>query len=259
MDVVRDYEPQVPQSPQTARRTILRTILVMLLTTFLLTILILFFTIGAPSVRTIRYNMETAVDKLSDQELSFGTTSDTWTCPCQSQVSYSDFMKLNLTRSPEDPGMLLQIDDNSHYNAEQNENRERFFTCQNITNTTCGRYRSNTPNFRSSVGCETMLFSTMKKRGTVIPFNYVSKASLVWQAAASQAQAALLAAIPYRLQWDFGEGNFQNQWLYQEDLLTVMSFAWSQEVMLLCQTQQPFGTRAMHEHRVPCHMVSLVF
>lgn len=72
-----------------------------------------------------------------------------------------------------------------------------------------------------------MLFSTMTKRGTVIPFNYVSKANLVWQADASQAQVSLLAAIPYRLQWDYGNGTFQNQWLCLEDLLTVMSFAWN--------------------------------
>lgn len=47
----------------------------------------------------------------------------------------------------------------------------------------------------------------MTKCGTVIPFNYVSKANLVWQAAASQAQVALLPAISY---WqEFYAENFE--------------------------------------------------
>ena len=224
MDIVKDYEGQVPRSPQTPGRTILRTALVILLTTFLLTILVLFFTIGAPSTRTTRHDRETAVYELKQQESDFGK-KDAWSCPCQSEVSYSDFMTMNLTRSPDDPGRLLQVDDNSYYfNTTTNDNPLRYDICQGLTSNTCQRYRNNTLHFQSDMACDVMLFSTMTKRGTVIPFNYVSKAHLVWQAAASQAQVALLPAISYRQEW-YTEA-YQNEWLCLEDLLTVLSFTW---------------------------------
>ena len=68
----------------------------------------------------------------------------------------------------------------------------------------CQRYRNLIQHLQSDLACDTMLFSTMTTRGTVlvIPFNHVSKANLVWQAAASHAQAALLSAIPYRQEFD---------------------------------------------------------
>ena len=236
MDMVKDYEGQIPRSPQTTGRTILRTTLVILLTTFLLTILILFFTIGAPSVRTTRHYRETAANELKQQEKTFGNTSDTWTCPCQSQVSYSDFMTINLTRSADDPGILLQIDDNSYYNAPNNTNTERYLTCQNLTKDACGRFHNTSLHFQSDMGCDTTLFSTMTKRGTVMPFNYVSKANLVWQAAASQAQVALLRNIPYRLEW-YMDDEHKKEWLCLEDLLTVLTFIWN--LVAINDTQMP--------------------
>ena len=54
-DIVKDYEEQTPKQPQTAVRSILRVTLVAVLAIFLLTVLILFFTVGAPAVRTTRH------------------------------------------------------------------------------------------------------------------------------------------------------------------------------------------------------------
>lgn len=121
--------------------------LAILLTIFLLTILILFFTIGAASTHTTRYERETAIHELKQQELNFGT-KDARSCPCQSEVSYSDFMTINLTRSPDDPGRLMRIDDNSYYSAEENDNPLRYRTCYNLTSTTCERYWNNTLHFQ---------------------------------------------------------------------------------------------------------------
>lgn len=205
-------------------RSILRLTLIAILAIFLLTVLILFFTVGAPAVRTTRHYGKTLVDYLKQQESSFGSTGDTWLCPCQSQVSFSDFMTINLTRSPNDPGQKLQIDDNSYYNAPVNLNGLRYHTCQNLT-ATCQYYRPNTSNFQSELACETMLSETMTPRGTVIPFNYVTQPSIVWQAAASQAQTALLQALPYRQ--EFYTLPYRSEWACIEDLLTVLSFTWS--------------------------------
>jgi len=186
-DIVKDYEEQTPKQPQTTVRSILRLTLVAVLAIFLLTVLILFFTVGAPAVRTTRRYGDTLVNYLKQQESSFGRTSDTWLCPCQSQVSFSDFMTINLTRSPDDPGRQLQVDDNSYYNAPENLNVKRYHTCFNVT-ARCQNYRPNTSNSQSGLACETMLSETMTPRGAVIPFNYVTRPSIVWQAAASQAQ-----------------------------------------------------------------------
>ena len=75
----------------------------------------------------------------------------------------------------------------------------------------------------------------MTKCGTVIPFNYVSKANLVWQAAASQAQVALLPAnlLLARVLCR----KFRNVWLCLEDLLTVLSFTWN--LVAINSTQMP--------------------
>ena len=171
-DIVKDCEEQTPKQPQTRMRGILRLILVALLTIFLLTVLILFFTVGAPTVRTTRHYSSTLADDLKWQESSFGTTDDTWLCPCQSKVSFSDIMTIYLTRSPDDPGQQLHIDDNNYYNAPENLNVLRYQRCQNLT-ATCQRYRPNTSNFQSGLACETMLSDTMTPHGTVTTFNYV--------------------------------------------------------------------------------------
>lgn len=223
-DIVKDYEEQTPKQPQTTVRSILRLTVVVILAIFLLIVLILFFTVGAPAVRTTRHYGDTLVGYLKQQESSFGRTGDTWLCPCQSQVSFSDFMTINLTRSPDDPGQKLQIDDNSYYNAPDNLNTLRYHTCQNLT-ATCQNYRPNTSNFQAGLACETMLSETMTPRGTVIPFNYVTQPSIVWQAAASQAQTALLQALPYRQ--EFYVPAYQSEWACIEDMLTVLSFTWS--------------------------------
>ena len=223
-DIVKDYEEQTPKQPQTTVRSILRLTLVAVLAIFLLTVLILFFTVGAPAVRTTRRYGDTLVNYLKQQESSFGRTSDTWLCPCQSQVSFSDFMTINLTRSPDDPGRQLQVDDNSYYNAPENLNVERYHTCYNVT-TRCQNYRPNTSTSQSGLACETMLSETMTPRGTVIPFNYVTRPSIVWQAAASQAQTVLLQILPYRQEFDTSA--YQTEWKCIEDLLTVLSFTWS--------------------------------
>ncbi len=118
-------------------------------------------------------------------------------------------MTINLTRSPDDPGQKLQIDDNSYYNAPENLNVLRFGTCQNLT-ARCQNYRSNTTNFQSGLACETMLSETMTPRGTVISFNYATRPSIVWQAAASQAQTVLLQALPYRQ--EFYTSAYKTEW-----------------------------------------------
>ncbi|DBA98240.1 TPA: hypothetical protein ACH3X1_001164 [Trebouxia sp. C0004] len=87
-DIVKDYEEETPKQPQTTLELQL---------------------CGPPDT--------TLVDYLKQQESSFGSTGDTWLCPCQSQVSFSDFMTINLTCSPDDPGQKLKIDNNSYYNA----------------------------------------------------------------------------------------------------------------------------------------------
>lgn len=179
-------------------RSILRLTLVAVPAIFLLTILILFFTVGAPTVRTTRLDSSTLVDDLKRQESSFGTTDDIWLCPCQSKVSFSDIMTIYLTRSPDDAGQKLQIDDNNYYNAPEGLNDLRYQTCQNVT-ATCQSYRPNTSNFQSELACQTMLADTMTPHGTVMTFSHVTRASNVAQAAGNQAQNAILqAALPYR-------------------------------------------------------------
>ena len=130
-------------------------------------------------------------------------------------------MTINLTRSPDDPGQKLQIDDNSYYNAPVNLNGLRYHTCQNLT-ATCQSHRLN---FMAGLACKTMLAETMTLRGTVIPLNYVTRPSIVWQAAASQAQTVLLQALPYRQ--EFYKPAYRSEWSCIEDLLTVLSFTWS--------------------------------
>ena len=206
-------------------RSVLRITLVAFLAIFLLTVLILFFTVGAPTVRTTRLYGSTLVDDLKKQESSFGTTDDTWLCPCQSKVSFSDIMTIYLTRSPDDPGQKLQIDDSDYYNAPVNLNGLRYHACQDVT-ATCQQYRPNTSSFQSALACETMLSDTMTPHGTVMTFSYGTPASSVAQAAGSQAQDAILqAALPYRQ--EFYTPMYRSEWSCIEDLLTVLSYTWS--------------------------------
>ena len=73
--------------------------------------------------------------------------------------------------------------------------------------------------------------SANNPRNTVIPFNHVTQPRFVWQAAANhlslisnQAQNALLQVLPYRQEF---YSAYKSEWLCIDDLLTVLSYAWS--------------------------------
>lgn len=214
--IVGDYKQPTAQEPQTSLRYWLRIVVVLCTASFLLAVLIVFAS-GDPPLHTTRVYSPDAVHHLMEQEHTFGNTSSTWTCPCESQLSFSDFMFFNLTQFPSDMRSIFPI---------LNDSDSVGYVCQNLSDA-CLRYSNSSLSWSAiytyhEVACESMMLSTLQPDGTFITFNYVTQPETVWKAVAHQAMAAIKPVREYNQLL----GQMPDAWYCIENLYDILTALW---------------------------------
>lgn len=231
--ITEDYLERTTKARQTGARQALRLLVVVLLAMFLTIAIVLMMIVGVNPQRTVRIYVPEAVTKLRAQQLSFGnTTEETWLCPCeQPGQSFSNYLPLTLianmtsvsnntvniasTFSQFEPSGTLDLTDTLKADC---------YTYARQCIARRGRQSADSTQLFIQEACQTMLGVTASPRGTLLSSPYLSKPSIVWQAAASHTQSTISALVAYDtllLDPDQRAG-----WYCIEDLLYLLSKIW---------------------------------